>query len=77
MLAFFNLLPIYPLDGFRLLDVFLKRGNAYSTFMYRYGNYTLIGLILLSIVFRNLNLDVLDIFTWANTLINNILGWVL
>ena len=24
MLAFFNILPIYPLDGFKLLDVFLK-----------------------------------------------------
>lgn len=42
MLAFFNILPICPLDGFRLVDSLLPSGNKYSTFMYKYGNIVLL-----------------------------------
>lgn len=77
MLGFFNLLPIYPLDGFRLLDLFLKPGNKYTAFMHRYGMYSLIGLILLGNVLRSFNLQYLDIFYWANYLINTLIGLVI
>lgn len=76
MLAFFNLLPIYPLDGFRLLNVFLKPGNKFSQFMYRYGSFCLIGLIILGNVFRAVGLSYLDIFSWVNLLINKLIGLV-
>lgn len=76
MLAFFNLLPIYPLDGFRLLDLFLKPNNAYSDFMRRYGTFCLIGLILLGNVLRSFNLQFLDIFYWASRLINLLISLV-
>ncbi len=76
MLAFFNLLPIYPLDGFRLLDVFLKPGNAYSRFMYRYGGYCILALVLLGNVLRAVNLDYLDIFSLVNSLITKLIGLV-
>lgn len=33
MLAFFNLLPIYPLDGFRMVSSFCKEDNAFVKFM--------------------------------------------
>ena len=36
-LFIFNLLPIYPLDGFNFLSVFLKPDNAFVQFMKRYG----------------------------------------
>ncbi len=77
MLAFFNILPIYPLDGFRLLEVFLKPNNRYSAFMYRYGFYCLIGLLLLGNVFRRLGLYYLDIFGMVAGLINKLILWVI
>lgn len=69
MLAFFNILPIYPLDGFKLLDVFLKPGNKYSAFMYRYGIYMLLFLLVAGRLFRSLNLWFLDIFGMMANLI--------
>ena len=42
----FNLLPLYPLDGFRVVDaVNTKRGKVYW-FLRQYGYYILMGLIL-------------------------------
>lgn len=41
----FNLLPVYPLDGFRIVDAFTKRrGKVYWAFR-TYGQYVLLGLI--------------------------------
>lgn len=76
MLAFFNLLPIYPLDGFRLLNVFLKPGNKFSEFMYRYGSFCILGLVVLGNVFRAVGLGYLDVFSWVNLLINKLIGLV-
>ncbi len=77
MLAFFNMLPIYPLDGYRLLDIFMKPGNRYRTFMQRYGMYSLIGLIILGNLLRGFNLYFLDIFYWANYLIKSLIALVM
>lgn len=44
-LAGFNLLPIFPLDGFRLVEIFTKPNNGYVTFMRRYGLYVYFALI--------------------------------
>ncbi|MDE5618031.1 MAG: site-2 protease family protein [Clostridia bacterium] len=49
-LMIFNLIPVYPLDGFRVVETLVSPNNAYVRFNYRYGNYTLIALILLSVV---------------------------
>lgn len=40
----FNLLPIYPLDGFNLLALFLKQGNRFLDFMFKYGFFVLLAL---------------------------------
>ena len=45
-LAIFNLLPIYPLDGFNFINTFLKYNNKFSNFMYKYGSIVLIVLII-------------------------------
>jgi Zn-dependent protease len=45
----FNLLPFYPLDGFRMVDAFNKKKGRLYTFLYRYGYYILLGLMLISI----------------------------
>ena len=49
-LAGFNLLPIYPLDGFRLVEILTKPGNGYVTFMRRYGLYVYFALIALGLL---------------------------
>jgi len=48
MLAIFNLVPIYPLDGSKIAQAILPKQMAleYEIFMRRYGNLVLIGLIL-------------------------------
>lgn len=37
MLAFFNLLPIYPLDGYKIIESFCKTENKFLDFMKRYS----------------------------------------
>lgn len=46
----FNLIPVYPLDGFRVLDVFNKRRGKVYMFLRNYGIYVLYGLFFLSIL---------------------------
>lgn len=48
-LAIFNLLPIYPLDGFNFLSSFMRPDNKFMQFMYRYGNMILMLIIILPI----------------------------
>ncbi|MCL2555620.1 MAG: site-2 protease family protein [Firmicutes bacterium] len=50
MLAFFNLIPIFPLDGFRLLETFLKERNKFVQFMRKYGQLFFIFLIIMSLL---------------------------
>lgn len=46
VLAFFNLLPIYPLDGFRIVETFSKPNNGFVNFMKRYSGIIIIMLVL-------------------------------
>lgn len=46
--ALFNLLPLYPLDGYRLMSCFVPQENAFMTFLRKYSLYIIIGLVLLS-----------------------------
>lgn len=49
-LLFFNILPIFPLDGFRVVEAFTKRGNRFCAFMRTNGQYILFGLVGLSFI---------------------------
>lgn len=49
-LMLFNLLPVIPLDGFRVVEAFAGPTNKYVKFMYRYGNWPLI-VVLIAISF--------------------------
>lgn len=42
----FNLIPVYPLDGFNALKSMFRLNNKFLNFMYRYGNIILILIII-------------------------------
>lgn len=57
----FNLLPIYPLDGFRVVDVFAKRRGSLYTFLRTKGMYVLYALFALSLIADLTGIAQLDI----------------
>ena len=61
----FNILPIYPLDGFRVIDVFSKRRSSLYWFLKNKGIYVLYGLFLLSIVADFSGLYYLDVLGYT------------
>lgn len=46
----FNLLPLYPLDGFRIYDSFSKRRSKFYIFLRKYSIYILYGLVFLGVL---------------------------
>lgn len=54
-LAIFNLLPIYPLDGFNFFNAFFPYNNKFTEFMMRYGWIILLMLILSTLLGRFLS----------------------
>ncbi len=68
--ALFNLLPLFPLDGYRLLACFVSENNGYMRFVRKYSLYIMLGLILLE------NIPVIGAFTPLNLYIGTVGGWV-
>lgn len=65
---FFNLLPIYPLDGFRVVEALSKTENGYIRFMKRYSFWIILVLLITPI------LDIyIDFF--AGGLADLLVGW--
>ena len=76
MLALFNLLPVYPLDGYNIVATLFPKATGYRNFMVRYGTWILLGYIVLSNVFDALGLWYLDIFGMFNSVIYDLMGLV-
>jgi len=49
-LAIFNLLPIYPLDGFNFLNAFFRYNNKFVDFMMKWGSLILIALVIVGVL---------------------------
>lgn len=47
MLFLFNIIPLGPLDGFKMIEAYANRGNKFIAFLRAYGTYILIGLFVL------------------------------
>lgn len=77
----FNLLPLYPLDGFRILDAVNKRRGKVFRLLRNYGQYILFGLILESFLCQLLvrfgvpQMAWFDILGWFMQFATDILGW--
>ena len=56
----FNLLPIYPLDGFRVVEAVCKYDNKYVSFMRRYGSYVLLVFILVGSPLISMLMDIVQ-----------------
>lgn len=68
----FNLLPVYPLDGFRVVETLTKPDNAYVNFMYKYGSYVMLALLLISFTLGRIvpQLDILSNYIlWVQKII--------
>ncbi len=76
-LIVFNLLPIYPLDGFRVVATLTKPNNRFVKFMRQYGLYVLLGLLMFGWLFGNISpwLDPLGMYlSFMNTILIKLLG---
>ncbi|MDE6666983.1 MAG: site-2 protease family protein [Clostridia bacterium] len=78
----FNLLPLYPLDGFRVVEAFTREVNPVRRFLRNYGMYILIVLVLESflcgVLVRYTDLPYVsyfDILGWVGWFARNIIGF--
>lgn len=65
ILAIFNILPIYPLDGFRVVEAIVKSNNKFVAFMRQYGSLILLiffflGSSILSSLFNIITIPILS-----------------
>ncbi|MCH5155948.1 MAG: site-2 protease family protein [Clostridiales bacterium] len=63
-LLFFNILPIFPLDGFRVVEALTRAGNRFCAFMRANGQYILWGLVGLSFIVSSAATKVSNIPSW-------------
>lgn len=61
----FNLIPVYPLDGFMAIDALVKRRNGVYDFLRYKGIYVLYALFALGIIADLINFSQLDVLSVA------------
>lgn len=76
MLALFNLLPIYPLDGYNIVASLFPKAVGYRRFMVRYGVFVLLALILIGNIASFAGFKYLDIFGLFSNVINRLISLV-
>ena len=77
----FNLLPIYPLDGFRIIESFTKSNNKFCIFMRTHGIKIFLGLFLLGFIADFVGIWQLDVLGNLVGLIRqaimNFINWII
>lgn len=73
-LAFFNLIPIYPLDGFRIVETFSKPNNQFVDFMRKYSFIIYIVLIVSNLYYYYYYYTANQLIGLFSTLFSKILG---
>ena len=71
----FNLIPVYPLDGFMAVDALTKRQNAVYDFLRYKGIYVLYALFAMSIAADIFNLPQLDVLGTCIRFVVNYIGF--
>ena len=78
----FNLLPLYPLDGFRVVEAFTREVNPIRKFLSNYGMFILIVLVLESFLCRMIQyhghigiVKYFDILGYVDWFARNIIGF--
>ena len=71
MLAVFNLIPIPPLDGSRILMVILP-DRVYNTFL-QYERYSMYALFILLFLFNRINFSPIS---WLSAIVVNVINWL-
>ena len=69
----FNIIPVYPLDGFRIVETFNKKRGKVFRFLRYYGIYVLYALFLLGIIADVIDYPAINILGRA---ISFVAGWV-
>lgn len=62
-LFFFNLIPVHPLDGFRVIESFTRYNNKVVSFFRNFGQYILLALVGMSII-----TDIFHLPIWCDPL---------
>lgn len=71
----FNLLPFYPLDGFRIVDALSKKKGKVYWILRQYGQYILLGLILINILSARIPLlNAINVLEYVMIFVKNILS---
>ena len=78
--AVFNLMPLFPLDGFRVLEALIKPYNRVRQFLAKYGQIILLVLVaesfICNIAARYIQVfDYLNILGYVMTFATDYLGW--
>lgn len=68
--ALFNILPLFPLDGYRLLSCFVSENNGYMRFIRKFSLYIMLGLIILD------EIPFVSTFSPLNLYIGTLGGWI-
>ena len=72
----FNLLPLYPLDGYRMWYALDKKNNKLLTFLGYYGPYILMGLIAINYLSQYVSfLNYINLLGYAMQYIGGVLSW--
>ncbi len=77
----FNLLPFYPLDGFRIVEACSKHQGKIYRFLRQYGYYVLLFLIVESFIcstfvrFGVTEMAMFDLLGWVMEFATGIVGW--